>query len=421
MTSIPASAPRAASAVPHSPASSSASARSDDPNSFENYLKSVAKRALGDQPEQGTAFTKLSMGGNDKAGKDSKQDENDKKKLLLANTSVPVPVTALSESKPFRLSLPIANTSVKADEQSPDAKAAGTADSEPSQNLKATALKNSVAETRANAPVAFGVNLSNLNGAKMDALKTNTGKVNDAQAKSNSPGIGKITGEVSRPAGSKSSSGNQQQHPDSSHDDNQPSPGGNGGKAGSAFASSPTQPAATTHAAAPSPNEIPVVSAVQNAYAAAPPAGISKTVAAAPKSAIVEPAQTPSLRPQNIDLKIGGPDNSQVDVRISQRAGDVQVTVRTPDGDLAQSLRQHLPELSDRLSQTGVSGAIWQPQAAQAANTGANDAGSRYSDDAQTQQQAQQHSGENPHGGQRQGNQEAAWLSELYQAEKETN
>jgi hypothetical protein len=100
--------------------------------------------------------------------------------------------------------------------------------------------------------------------------------------------------------------------------------------------------------------------------------------------------------------------------------------VRTPDGDLAQSLRQHLPELSDRLTQAGVSGDLWQPQSAQAANTGGNDADSRYSDDAQTQQQnQQQHSrnGNSNQGGQQQNGDtpQSAWLNELNKANKDTN
>lgn len=77
------------------------------------------------------------------------------------------------------------------------------------------------------------------------------------------------------------------------------------------------------------------------------------------------PSATPASRPQTIDLKISSTENGEVAVRVSQRAGDVQVTVRTADGDLAQSLKQHLPELSDRLVQSGVHGDIWQPSAAQ--------------------------------------------------------
>ncbi|MDQ2950037.1 MAG: flagellar hook-length control protein FliK, partial [Acidobacteriota bacterium] len=129
---------------------------------------------------------------------------------------------------------------------------------------------------------------------------------------------------------------------------------------------------------------------------------------------------TPVSRPpQSIDLKIAGADNSQVDVRVSQRAGDVQVTVRTPDNDLAQSLRQHLPELSDRLAQSGVSGEIWRPTAAQAPADTANNQES-WNSESQAQQQHQQR---NPNGRQNQAQEEnggsSTWQNEFNNTEKE--
>jgi len=102
------------------------------------------------------------------------------------------------------------------------------------------------------------------------------------------------------------------------------------------------------------------------------------------------PPKPVSRPPQSIDLKVEGTDNKEgVDVRISQRAGDVQVTVRTPDNQLADSLRQHLPELSDRLAQNGVEGEIWHPGAAQASADTASNRESWNSDQSQGQQQQQ--------------------------------
>jgi hypothetical protein len=74
-------------------------------------------------------------------------------------------------------------------------------------------------------------------------------------------------------------------------------------------------------------------------------------------------------KPQSIDLRLGDKGAEQVDIRVSQRAGDVQVTVRTADGDLAQSLRHHLPELSERLSQEGMTGNFWQPSPTSSTST----------------------------------------------------
>jgi len=72
---------------------------------------------------------------------------------------------------------------------------------------------------------------------------------------------------------------------------------------------------------------------------------------AAPMETSAPPAP-PSAR--QIDLTVPNDAGRQVDIRILQRGSDVQVTVRTPDGDLAQSLRHNLPELSATLSRNGL-------------------------------------------------------------------
>jgi hypothetical protein len=48
-----------------------------------------------------------------------------------------------------------------------------------------------------------------------------------------------------------------------------------------------------------------------------------------------------------------------VEVRLEERAGEVRVSVRTPDGALADTLRDHLPGLSARLEQTGFRADQW--------------------------------------------------------------
>ena len=132
------------------------------------------------------------------------------------------------------------------------------------------------------------------------------------------------------------------------------------------------------------------------------------------------PPKPVSRSPQSIDLKVEGTDNKEgVDVRISQRAGDVQVTVRTPDNQLADSLRQHLPELSDRLAQNGVEGEIWHPGTLQASADTASNQESWTSDQSQGQQQQQR----SPDGRSRQPqeneNGSLNWQNESKNAEKE--
>ncbi len=146
----------------------------------------------------------------------------------------------------------------------------------------------------------------------------------------------------------------------------------------------------------------------------------SEPVAQTEKSA--EPQLPTSMsRPQTIDLKIGSGDKGEVAVRVSQRAGDVQVTVRTADGDLAQSLKQHLPELSDRLVQNGVHGEIWQPVAAQASSRpgAASDSNSESSNGSDADPQGQRRDSNAPAEDQHQKSRNrpaAAWLDELTNA-----
>jgi hypothetical protein len=150
---------------------------------------------------------------------------------------------------------------------------------------------------------------------------------------------------------------------------------------------------------------------------------LGKTTSPSAAAEIVKTADLPptavSRPPQSIDLKVSGAGESQVDVRVSQRAGDVQVTVRTPDGDLAQSLRQHLPELSDRLAQSGVGGEVLSPATAQTSADTTSNQESWNSDQSEARQQQQQR---NPNGQSNQPQEENSssnWRNEFNNAEKE--
>jgi hypothetical protein len=71
----------------------------------------------------------------------------------------------------------------------------------------------------------------------------------------------------------------------------------------------------------------------------------------------VRPASAePAAR--EIRLELGGA-GQRVEVRLAERAGEVRVSVRTPDGALADSLRDHLPNLSTRLEQSGFRADQW--------------------------------------------------------------
>jgi len=160
----------------------------------------------------------------------------------------------------------------------------------------------------------------------------------------------------------------------------------------------------------------------QTATASPASAAVTSTAQAAP---VAEPPTMPVVRPHAIDLRVGDPANGQVDLRISQRAGDVEVTVRTPDANLAQSLRQHLPELSDRLSQGGIHSDVWQPASAQAS---AGDTSSHSESEGGQQWQREQSDSQRQRQDQEQANsqqdpeqqRQSSWLNAFITADKET-
>ena len=79
-----------------------------------------------------------------------------------------------------------------------------------------------------------------------------------------------------------------------------------------------------------------------------------------PTSSRPEPAQ-PVTPVRDIRLQVGG--ERRVDVRVTERGGEVQVAVRTPDSRLAGVLRDELPTLSARLEQSGFRAETWHPDA----------------------------------------------------------
>ncbi|MGA2574923.1 MAG: hypothetical protein ABSH24_02760 [Bryobacteraceae bacterium] len=81
-------------------------------------------------------------------------------------------------------------------------------------------------------------------------------------------------------------------------------------------------------------------------------------------AAVVEPPEPPA-QPASRDVSLHLADgDSSVDIRMAERAGEIRVTVHTPDRDLANSLRADLPDLVGKLRQTGFQAEAWRPAAA---------------------------------------------------------
>jgi hypothetical protein len=121
----------------------------------------------------------------------------------------------------------------------------------------------------------------------------------------------------------------------------------------SAAAAAP-EPAGTAHpAATPQPLAANGERPRESAPASPPPAATAEPAAApvAPKPAAAH----------DIKLELAGQGDRRVEVRVSERAGDMHVEVRTPDAGLAGDLREELPALATKLEQTGFRAETWHP------------------------------------------------------------
>ena len=61
-----------------------------------------------------------------------------------------------------------------------------------------------------------------------------------------------------------------------------------------------------------------------------------------------------------LEVKAG---DRRVEMRLVERNGDVQATARTPDAHLAATLREDLPALTSRLTESGFRTETWRPGA----------------------------------------------------------
>jgi hypothetical protein len=93
---------------------------------------------------------------------------------------------------------------------------------------------------------------------------------------------------------------------------------------------------------------------------------------------------------RGIQLQVGSGAGG-VAVRVTERAGEVRVEVRTPDSQLTSALRQELPALATRFAESGFHAAIWHPASASTLSPNAADKSASANADGQGgQKQGQQ-------------------------------
>jgi len=65
---------------------------------------------------------------------------------------------------------------------------------------------------------------------------------------------------------------------------------------------------------------------------------------------------------RNVHMQVVGDDNNRVDVRLMDRGGELQVSVKSADLNLAKGLQDHMSELTSRLEQGRFQTEVWMPK-----------------------------------------------------------
>ncbi len=257
------------------------------------------------------------------------------------------------------------------------------------EDLGPSVAKTSTAPSTA--PIAFAAHLTETRGSNdKQNLPVSSGK--DTVA---APSHSQRTTPIAPVQNSK----NPDQNPNLNQPKEKPPPSAKPTEIHKDGSATPSDPAPPANLAAPSSPD------VSNTSRQTP-----KTTA--PSSAAAESAQVESksdtnlkLRPQparEISLRLPGADAGGVDLRITEKAGKVQVTVRTDDEALSHSLRSDLGELVGRLEKKGFTTETWVPgdKAGEHLTTtesaGAqSDPGKQHSGDGSEQGGGSRHQGQN--------------------------
>ena len=88
-------------------------------------------------------------------------------------------------------------------------------------------------------------------------------------------------------------------------------------------------------------------------------AEVATTVASPADNQPLAHTNTEPLR--SVHMQLVADDNRRVDVRLVDRGGELHVSVRSADINLAQNMQDHMPELTSRLEQQRFQAEVWMP------------------------------------------------------------
>ncbi|MBV8829426.1 MAG: hypothetical protein JO108_09405 [Acidobacteriaceae bacterium] len=77
----------------------------------------------------------------------------------------------------------------------------------------------------------------------------------------------------------------------------------------------------------------------------------------------LEPELSSNSSINHVQVQLQGDNNQRVDVRLVDNNGELRVSVRTSDANLAQSLGERIPELTSRLDSQRLHSEVWTPGA----------------------------------------------------------
>jgi hypothetical protein len=140
-------------------------------------------------------------------------------------------------------------------------------------------------------------------------------------------------------------------------------------------------------------------------------AGILRGGNAAVPAARNDAPDAAAADPPDISVRLSVDNKPSVDVRITDRAGEVHVAVRSADPEMAAQVRSGLSELTERLERRGFDAEIWRPPAPVATrseNTGQQESREGGGSGRGTPEDR----GHQPRDGQRQ-NQPPAWVEDI--------
>ncbi|HUP03972.1 MAG TPA: hypothetical protein VMU19_08285 [Bryobacteraceae bacterium] len=139
--------------------------------------------------------------------------------------------------------------------------------------------------------------------------------------------------------------------------------------------SAPGKVKAEANASSPNPDGVTAVAAGAGGTLSShyeneqgnPEASSTRTPATSAAANAQEPAESAHLQSsassalKDLTLQVGQAGAQKVEVRLTQRSGELHVAVRTGDSDLARGLQQDLPDLVSRLKTAGLRADAWQP------------------------------------------------------------